>query len=322
MKQTCVICRKSRGKRTCQVQRNAVVCPPCCSSIRNQDCEGCRHYTFSQQYQVSKYHDSGTKHFLIEINEEVKQSVDHALELLEKQFFQDGKRIIQNLMQKHPRNHFVQYAMGVYYALKEDYDTALEYFDNAIQIFPYFVEAYFNKAVAYQKKLDIRNMIQAFQKVVEIGNPREEHVRQAKGNLAQFEQHLLHHDGINLESYFKGMDQFEKAFEYMNNQEWEQAILHFKKCIAINPKHPQSYGNMGICYGKLGQKAQALEAFDKALEIDPNYEPAMVNRMVVESLKEGEKLPSDKVESIEYYREYPMKKKSYIQSLLQKLKRQ
>jgi hypothetical protein len=42
---------------------------------------------------------------------------------------------------------------------------------------------------------------------------------QAKGNLAQFEQHLLRHDGINLESYFKGMDQFKKAFEYMNNQE-------------------------------------------------------------------------------------------------------
>jgi len=297
------------------------VCPPCCASTRNQDCEGCRHYSVSQQYQASKYQDSQNKHFIIEINEEVEKSVDHALELLEKQSFQEGKRIIQELMRKHPRNHLVQYAMGVYYAFREDYDSALEYFDKAIRIFPYFVEAYFNKGVAYKEKLDIRNTIEAFQKVVEIGDARDANVRQAKKILHDFEQHIRKHEGLTLETYFKAMDQFEQGFAYMNNQDWERAIRHFKKCLMINTNHPQSYGNMGICYGQLGQKALALEAFDKALELDPNYEPALVNRMIVESLKEGERLPSGKVKSVDYYKEYPVEKKSYIQSLVQQLKR-
>jgi len=54
-----------------------------------------------------------------------------------------------------------------------------------------------------------------------------------------------------------------------------------------------------------------------ALELDPDYEPAIFNRAVVESLKEGEKLPPDKVESVEYYKDYALTQKSYIQTLIQ-----
>ena len=108
----------------------------------------------------------------------------------------------------------------------------------------------------------------------------------------------------------------------MNKQNLEKAIFYFKECIAINKnkKHPQSYGNIGICYAKLGQKEQALRAFDKALEIDPNYELAIVNRAITESLKDNEEFKVDKIESIEYYKEYPIKKRSYIQSVIEKIK--
>ena len=106
----------------------------------------------------------------------------------------------------------------------------------------------------------------------------------------------------------------------MNHKQWEKAIVKFKECLALNKTHPQSYGNMGICYSKLGQKEKAIAALDKALEIDPTYELAMVNRAVIESLKDGEKMEGDSVESIEYVKEYPMKKKSYIQSLIQKIR--
>lgn len=320
MKKICVICGKSKGKRICQVQQNAVVCPPCCASIRNQECEGCRHYTFSQHYQASKYSYSEPKQFLIEVNEEVEQAVEHAVGLLNRQAIQEGKNIILKLLSTHPRNHLVQYAMGLCYALEGHHDAAIASFENAIKIFPYFVEAYFNKAVAYQKKMDIRNMVSAYQKVVEVGGPRDECVRQAKDFLTGLEQHILEHDGITLDAYFKGMDLFERGVAAMNRQDWERAIRDFKKSATINTNHPQSYGNMGICYAKLGQKTQALKAFDTALEIDPEYEPAMVNRVIVESLQEGEKLPSDEVKTIEYYKEYPMQKKSYVQSLLQHVK--
>ena len=37
--------------------------------------------------------------------------------------------------------------MGVICAMKKDYDRSIQYFDKAVEIFPYFVEAWHNKAV-------------------------------------------------------------------------------------------------------------------------------------------------------------------------------
>lgn len=318
MKKECVICTKFTGKRTCKLKDNKIICPACCVSIRNHDCEGCIHYKFSKEYQNSKHKHSKIKHFIIEINEEIEESVDHALELVEKDFFEKGETIIKQLIKDHPQNHQVQYAMGVLHALRGQHDEAIEYFDKATDIFPYFLEAYFNKAVAYKNKLDIKNMVRAFQSVIEIGDSKNEVVKQAKSFIGELEQQTLKSEGINLELYLKAMEKFEKALYHMKNQEWKKAIFYFRECLAINKKHPQSYGNIGICYSKLGQKEQALEAFDEALEIDPNYELAIINRSIVASLKNGEELTGD-VEQIDYYKESAIKKRPYIQSFFQKL---
>ncbi len=77
---------------------------------------------------------------------------------------------------------------------------------------------------------------------------------------------------------------------------------------------------MGICYAKLGQKAKAMAAFDKAIELDPSYEPAIINRMEIATLGEDEKLDISNHKTIDYYRDYLVKKKSYIQSVLQNLR--
>ncbi len=113
------------------------------------------------------------------------------------------------------------------------------------------------------------------------------------------------------------MEVFERAIEAMNNNKWEQAIYLFQQCIRYFPRHFQSYGNMGICYGQLGQKGQAILALDKAIEIDPKYELAIVNRTFIESLKEGEKISQGKIEMIEYSKDYRRNKKYSIQTTIQ-----
>ena len=55
---------------------------------------------------------------------------------------------------------------------------------------------------------------------------------------------------------------------------------------------------------------------NKALEIGPDYEVAIVNKVLVERLDEGERLEGN-IESIDYTREYrAKKKKSYIPDAL------
>jgi Tfp pilus assembly protein PilF len=83
----------------------------------------------------------------------------------------------------------------------------------------------------------------------------------------------------------------------------------------INKNHPQSYGNLGLCYMQIGKKEEAVKALDKALEIDPNYGPALANKAIIESLADGEKLPN-KFKSIEYYKDFKFQNGSYLNSIL------
>ena len=94
----------------------------------------------------------------------------------------------------------------------------------------------------------------------------------------------------------------------------------FAQVLATQKDHVQSHGNMGIAYAGLGNRQQALECLDKAIELDPGYEPAMVNRLAIASLKDGEELPDFDRRELNYYSEFKLRGKSYVQHLVDELK--
>lgn len=305
----CIICTQRRGKRICKLRNNQMICPLCCAESRDSDCEECLYYTNAKQYTESKNMEYKSEHFIAEINKDIENSVNQALALVERGEIEKGESIISGLINTYSGNYYVYYGLGVVHAFKEQLDEAIKYFDKAIDIFPYLIEAHFNKGVAYKKKLDVGNAIRAFKKVVAIGNPKDNIVKQAKNFIEEMEQTVKKTEGINLDTYLEAEEKFNEAFSYMEKHEWEKAITGFKACLAKNKRHPQSYGNMGICYGQIGQRNKALEAFDRALEIDSSYGPALINRVAVESLKEGEKLGQADFQSVEYYKDSILKNK-------------
>lgn len=315
----CMLCAKNKARRKCKIQQDKLICPSCCAELRNPDCEDCRYFTASKQYQRSKAHKVMKKQFIMEINEEVENAVDDALAFVERGDISKGEEILRELQIQYPRNHMVNYGIGVVNAFKGQYDDAIKYFTRATDIFPYFIEAHFNKAVAYKSKLDIKNMVRSFKEVISIGDPHDDMVQKANSFVAELEQQIIATGNITLEHYFQAQEKFETAFSYMEKKEWQKAIRGFEECLMINKRHPQSYGNLGICYAQLGRKSEALAALDKALEIDPHYEPAIVNRSLIESLDKGEKLEQEGFMSIDYYKDYPLKKKSFIESIYSKL---
>ena len=254
------------------------------------------------------------------VDPEVDAAVDQALAMIESGDTHGGEAIVADLLKKNPDLHTVQYAMGVVWASKGQYDESIKHFDKAIKIFPYFVEAWFNKGVSYQRQLKPEGAIRAFRKVNELGEPADEFVQYASKFVNDIEKQLRETDGITLDDYLKAKDKFDEAFATMQNRHWQQAIEGFRAVIALNANNPQSYGNMGICYAQLGRKQEALATLDKALELDPDYEPALLNRAIVASLGEGEKLPDDRFTSVEYYKDYPWKKQSMLEQLAGKFR--
>ena len=319
MKIICMLCAKNKARRKCRIQQDKLVCPSCCAELRNPACEDCHYFRASKQYQRSKAQKVKKKHFILEINEEVENAVNDALAFVERGDIGKGEEILRELQIQYPRNHMVNYGIGVVNALKGQCDDAIKYFARATDIFPYFIEAHFNKAVAYKSKLDIKNTVRSFEEVIAIGDPHDDMVQKANSFVTELEQQIMTTNNITLEQYFQAQEKFETAFSHMEKKEWEKAIRGFEECLMINKRHPQSYGNIGLCYAQLGRKSEALEALDKAIEIDPKYEPAIVNRAVIESLDEGEKLEQEGFMSIDYYKDYPLRKKSFVESIHSKL---
>ncbi len=121
---------------------------------------------------------------------------------------------------------------------------------------------------------------------------------------------------FSLDTYLNNSDTFNKAFAALQNREFISAISLFKRVLATDPKHVQSWGNLGLAYAGVGEKGKALECLDRALELDPEYEVAVVNRIAIEKLSEGECLEG-KIDSVNYYRDYKARgKKSYIAEIL------
>lgn len=319
-KRKCVLCSSTKARRKCDRHNQEFICSKCCAESRDSACERCQYFAEAKRYHASKASKEKKRHFIVEINEEVEKAVDDALALVEAGSILKGERILQELQMRHPKNHMVNYGIGVVNAFKQKYDQAIKYFTRATDAFPYFVEAHFNKAVAYKNKLNIRYASKSFKDVIEMGDPDANLVRQAKEFVTELERQIMEMYNITLDQYFKAQDVFEKAFSYMEKGAWPQAIADFQKCVKLNAKHPQTWGNLGLCYAQAGRKAEALSAFDRALDIDPNYEPAMVNKAVVESLQDGAKPDQESFETIDYHRNYPLKKRSFVRSILNEIR--
>jgi len=57
---------------------------------------------------------------------------------------------------------------------------------------------------------------------------------------------------------------------YLQRGQTEQAVIHFKKALAISPRSPDIWFELGMTFRKTGNQMLARSAFNEALKLDPN----------------------------------------------------
>jgi len=72
---------------------------------------------------------------------------------------------------------------------------------------------------------------------------------------------------------------------FYNQRETLKAIQAYQKAIELNPASIEAYNNLGIIYQELGDFGRAVEAYQKAIEIHPQYEKAYNNLGILLFLK-------------------------------------
>ncbi|MFZ4537675.1 tetratricopeptide repeat protein [Propionivibrio sp.] len=286
-------------------QNNVDICSLCCVEIRDESCTGCSHYTAAQKYRATRSPSAilPDGYFIPESNKEVEEAVNFAMELAERGKTNEAWAALNKLLGGHPDNHRVCYGMGTLHAISGDFKESINWFEKAISIFPYFVEAHFNKALSHQKLFDVGNAVRAYRKVLEYGDPRDTPAKQARSFLDSMAASIRENDGIDLDSYIESQSEFDRAFKLMEQRDWSGALAGFRASAAKNDRNPPIHGNMGLCLASLGHKAQALAEFDRALELDPQYLPAATNRVVAESMEEGIPLNVAGLKRIEFGKE-------------------
>lgn len=170
MKQKCPICSKTKGKRLCKIKEKTLICPQCCAHIRNPDCADCSHYTQAKKYGFEKMKKASFREFTAKIDPAIDKAVDDALAFVDDDNIEKAKKLLTELMEKHPDVYIVQYGMGTVLAMEENFAESLTYFDRCLELFPYFVEGWFNKGAAHKHLLDMDATKKSFRKVVEYGN--------------------------------------------------------------------------------------------------------------------------------------------------------
>ena len=139
---------------------------------------------------------------------------------------------------------------GVAHGKKHDFDTAIQNYDKAIEINPRLAEAYNNRGVAYVEKHDFDTAIQNYDKAVEI-NPRLAEAYNNRGNA------------------------------YVKKRDFDTAIQDLTTAIEIKPDYAEAYCNRGIAYVEKRDFDKAIQDYDKAIEINPRLAEAYYGRGIV-----------------------------------------
>ena len=261
--------------------------------------------------------------FITELRPDLDSAVDRLLERME---LGDRSANLENelqaLLEKYPDYHMTNFALGTYLSVvAKDPVGAIPFFEKAVRIFPVFAEGHYNLGCSHTNSGHIAQAVAAYRQAIRYSEKGGIIHHQAKERLRGLEGIVLKNSPFaSLDAYIESEKLFERGFENLSNQRYETAKELFEQVLKVNPQHVQSYGNLALVEAGLGHKAAALECIEKALALDPSYEPAMTNRKFIEDMTEGVPAAPRIFAETEYYAERLREKKSPGRSWWQNIK--
>ena len=302
-KSLCVSCSQRVGKRACRHFEEKSICTECCVEKRGDDCGLCEHYVNFKRSEIERYTSTRKHNYKLNYNNAVE--IDGILQGLDSGG--SPKQALRELKQYEDiTSHTYCFASGVAHALQNELDEAIYYFRAAIRIFPFFFEAWLNLSVAQMKIGHISEAYDSSQVMSMLMRGDRDYESTGRKFIAQLRQVITEMSGLPLKDYLRRERSFIKYHDLLRRGQAEPAAAGFASLLEEDDSHVQSQGNLGLCYAMLGRKAEAQKHLKKALELDPDYEPARINLKAVSKMSEGRPLSQStdaNFVGVEYYRD-------------------
>ncbi len=177
-----------------------------------------------------------------------------------------------------PNNRTAFMMKGFMYKEQGDTANAVHYFHKVIDLYPEFAPAYEELGVLYAQHHNVLG-VEYLTTTLEL-EPNNINALYAMGMLYQ-----------ELEEADKASEYFTKILEidphyaeawfnrgYMElllYQDFDNAVEFFGKAVECNSLYIEAHYNRGVAFEQKGDKTNAAICFHSALDIDPNYQPAL-----------------------------------------------
>ncbi|GCL40394.1 tetratricopeptide repeat protein [Dolichospermum planctonicum] len=176
--------------------------------------------------------------------------------------------------------HLAYFGKGLALYWSRKYPEAITALEQAVKSQPDFVPAWYILSVAYRESNQLDKALAAINQAIQL-QPNNPNLYNQKylvlGDLKKYKEAAA---AIN-----KAIELSPRAVFYNNRGvvrsalgDKPGAIEDFNQAIKINPNYALAYSNRGLVRSQLGDKQGAIDDYNLAIKINPNYANAYYNR--------------------------------------------
>lgn len=239
--------------------------------------------------------------------EKKKEYIDNAMELANRSDHDKAVKELEKALKLFPKDEETLYNLGFVHSEMDDYQNAYEYFKKLININPKHIDAFNSLGMLFARQGKISDSIFVYQKGIE-NNPSSAVLHNNLGNVyydtGNFEKAVgffkksgeldpafnerLYHLGISSmlkeddvsgamakleeaakKNINKAKDAHDLGIAYMDRKMFDKAIESFNKALTIDPNYLSAYTSLGACYQNKERYDLAIKAYEKALTLNP-----------------------------------------------------
>jgi len=160
----------------------------------------------------------------------------------------DSMTVMTNTINHHPIP-MAYNNRGNVYLDQEEYQKALDDYNNVLAIDSTYYNAYLNRGIVYRRTGQPDKALADYNTTIRL-NPKIFKAYLNRGNI------------------------------YFDRQQDSLAMADYNKVLEMAPNSPDVYSNMGAIYARGGKYEEALKMFDQALQLKPEFISAMMNKAI------------------------------------------